>query len=57
MYSPARLALQIIRDEAHRFAVTGHRKQRAQKRRISSLERIPGIGPKKDNTYSNNLGA
>lgn len=47
VYSPARLALQIIRDEAHRFAVTGHRKQRAQKRRISSLERIPGIGPKK----------
>jgi excinuclease ABC subunit C len=47
IYSPARLALQVIRDEAHRFAVTGHRKRRAQKRRISSLERISGIGPKK----------
>lgn len=39
--------LQQIRDEAHRFAITYHRKKRAQNTMKSSLERIKGIGPKK----------
>lgn len=39
--------IQHIRDEAHRFAVTGHKMRRDKKRRQSTLEDIPGIGPKR----------
>jgi excinuclease ABC subunit C len=42
--SPARLLVQRIRDEAHRFAVTFHRRARAMRDFGSELDAIPGIG-------------
>lgn len=42
---PARLLLQRVRDEAHRFAVTRHRRRRKARRLATQLLAVPGIGP------------
>jgi len=42
---PALQLLQQIRDEAHRFAISYHRRLRSKETLLSELERIPGVGP------------
>ena len=46
-HSPALHLIERLRDEAHRFAITHHRKLRSARSIASRLEQIPGIGPKR----------
>jgi excinuclease ABC subunit C len=45
--SPALHLIQRLRDEAHRFAITYHRKLRGKRNLVSILDHIDGIGPKR----------
>lgn len=49
--------VQRIRDEAHRFAITSHRKQRTKKGLASRLDTIPGIGPARRKLLLNQFGS
>lgn len=53
---PALHLIQHIRDEAHRFAITGHRQQRGKKFTQSPLENIAGIGEKRRQALLQYLG-
>lgn len=45
--SPAFFLLQRVRDEAHRYGITSHRRQRAKVGMASQLDSIPGVGPRR----------
>jgi excinuclease ABC subunit C len=54
---PALLLLQRIRDEAHRFAVTFHRRARTMRDLHSELDHVPGIGPRRRRTLLRRFGS
>src|SRR6266550_2255369 len=54
---PALLLIQRIRDEAHRFAVTFHRKARTMRDLRSQLDDVPGIGPRRRRALLTKFGS
>jgi excinuclease ABC subunit C len=56
-HGPALHLLQRIRDEAHRFAVTFHRKARAMRDLRSELDEVPGVGPRRRKTLLTRFGS
>ena len=54
--SPGLKLLQRLRDEAHRFAITGHRRRRARRFNESVLETVPGLGPAKRRALLQHFG-
>jgi excinuclease ABC subunit C len=54
--SPALRLVQQLRDEAHRFAIRGHRRRRARRFNESVLEAVPGLGPAKRRALLTHFG-
>jgi excinuclease ABC subunit C len=48
--------IQRVRDEAHRFAITGHRRARSKSRQSSVLESVPGLGPSRRRNLLRHFG-
>src|SRR5207244_8148374 len=56
-HDPALLLVQRVRDEAHRFAVTFHRRARTMRDLRSELDHVPGIGPRRRRTLLTTFGS
>ena len=56
-HDPALLLIQRIRDDAHRFAVTFHRRARAMRDLRSELDQVPGIGPRRRRVLLTRFGS
>ena len=56
-HAPGLLLVQQIRDEAHRFAVTFHRRARTMRDLRSELDHVPGIGPRRRKTLLTTFGS
>ena len=54
---PALLLIERIRDEAHRFAVTFHRRSRTIRDLRSELDQVPGVGPRRRKTLLTRFGS
>lgn len=54
---PVMKYLQILRDEAHNFAITSHRKRRSNAIAYSSLEDIPGVGKHRKKILLDHFGS
>ncbi len=55
--SQALLLLRHVRDEAHRFAITYHRRLRTRRSLSSRLDEIPGVGPKRKKARIKRFGS
>ena len=55
-HSQALYLIQRIRDEAHRFAITYHRKLRGKRNLVSALDHVVGIGPKRRQALWSHFG-
>ncbi|MBP2663082.1 MAG: uvrC, partial [Firmicutes bacterium] len=56
-HSQSLYLVQRIRDEAHRFAITYHRKLRSKRNLVSVLDHIPGIGAKRRKALWDHFGS